>query len=290
MRIPLVYFAIFRSLLCLIFPRCVSILFFMPETRNSKSSAGSPDAGADKNRSSEFVTTSMLNEMLQLQERMFKTLLDSLLNNFNSRLDAVVESVADIKTRLNICQKDTSEFKTSLEFSQKDIDELKPCKSKLDELEADIDDIYDSIDYHMDKLEYLENQSRRNNIRIDGIEEEENESWDTTVEKVKQVLTEKLNLADAPDIERAHRVGRFVGGSRRRPRTIVCRLRDWRQKNLIIRSARRFKPTGLFVNEDLAKETMEKREEQRPRMEEARRNGKLAYFVLDRLVVKDRPA
>ena len=62
---------------------------------------------------------------------------------------------------------------SSLEFSQKNIDELKPCKTKLSEIEDDIEDTYDSIDYHMDKLEYLENQSRRNNIRIDGILEEE---------------------------------------------------------------------------------------------------------------------
>ena len=159
----------------------------MPETRNSKSSAGSPGTGIDKNSCSEFVTTSMLNEMLQLQERMFKSLVDSLLNNFNSRLDTVVESVADLKTRLNICQKASDEFKASLEFSQKDIDEL---KLKIEtEVEADINDIYDCIDYHMDKLEFLENQSQRNNIRIDGISEEENESWDSTAEKVKQVLT-----------------------------------------------------------------------------------------------------
>ena len=128
----------------------------MPETRNSKTSGGSPST--DKNPSNEFVTTTMLNEMLQL------------------RLDTVVGTVAALKTRLNICQKDTKEFKQSLEFSQKDIDELKPCKTKLAEIEDDIEDIYDSIDYHMDKLEYLENQSRRNNIRIDGILEEENES------------------------------------------------------------------------------------------------------------------
>ena len=56
----------------------------------------------------------------------------------------------------------------------------------------------------MDKLEYSENQSRRNNIRIDRIEEEEeNESLDTTAEKVKEVFTEKLNLADAPEFLRA---------------------------------------------------------------------------------------
>ena len=67
-----------------------------------------------------------------------------------------------------------------------------------------------------------------------------------------------------------------------------CRLRDWKQKELIIRSARRIKPPGIFVNEDLAQETLDKREEQRPKFEEARRNGKIAYFVLDRLVIKDR--
>lgn len=77
----------------------------------------------------------------------------------------------------------------------------------------------------------------------------------TTAEKVKQVLTEKLNLANSPDIERAHRVGRIVGGSRGRSYTIVCRLRVWRQKDLIITNAKRLKLTGLFVNEDLAKET-----------------------------------
>ena len=109
--------------------------------------------------------------------------------------------------------------------------------------------------------------------------------------KVKKILKEKLNLDEERDIERAHRVGRRANattGSVRRPRTIVCRLRDWKQKELIIRSARRIKPPGIFVNEDLAQETLDKREEQRPKFEEARRNGKIAYFVLDRLVIKDR--
>ena len=51
---------------------------------------------------------------------------------------------------------------------------------------------------------------------------------------------------------------------------------------------RRVKPVGLYVNEVLAKETIDKREEQRPKLEEAKRNGKIAYFVLDKLIVKDR--
>ena len=51
---------------------------------------------------------------------------------------------------------------------------------------------------------------------------------------------------------------------------------------------RRIKPVGLYVIEDLAKETLDKREEQRLKLEEAKRNEKVTYFVLDKLIVKDR--
>ena len=62
------------------------------------------------------------------------------------------------------------------------------------------------------------------------------------------------------------------------------------QIELILRSARRIKPEGIDVNEDLAQETLDKCEDQRPKLEKAKRNGKIAYFVLDRLIVKDRSA
>ena len=72
----------------------------------------------------EFVTTVVLTEMLQVQERMNPSV--SLLENINSRLDAVVATVADLKEGLDICQGAVRDLKESLEFSQKDIDELRP--------------------------------------------------------------------------------------------------------------------------------------------------------------------
>ena len=68
----------------------------------------------------------------------------------------------------------------------------------------------------------------------------------------------------------------------------MCKLRDFKQKEQILKATRRIKPVGLYVNEDLAKETLDKREEQRPKLEEAKRNGNVAYSVLDKLIVKDR--
>ena len=48
------------------------------------------------------------------------------------------------------------------------------------------------------------------------------------------------------------------------------------------------KPPSIFLSEDLANETMEKRKAQLDKLKEAKRAGKIAYFVLDRLVIKDR--
>ena len=99
---------------------------------------------------------------------------------------------------------------------------------------------------HEDKTEYLENQSLRNNIRIDGITEEGNGTWLETETRAKQLLKEKLNLECEPEIKRAYRVGskprtrvpNVADGSTTKTRTLVCRLRDWKQKEGILRAAR----------------------------------------------------
>ena len=264
----------------------------MPDTRHSKASVSS--SAAESNVLGEFVTLATLREMLQMQERMFKSFFDSIVGNVNTRLDSLTHSVAELKARISSSEKDTSDLKSSLEFSQKDIDDLKQSLPKLQELDLAINDIEDQMDCYEDQLEYLENQSRRNNVRVDGIPEIDNETWEDTEAKVKQVLKDELDLANAPDVERAHRVGKSsrrtsAQGSASRPRTIVCRLRDWKERETILKCARRIKPDNIFVKEDLSPATLEKRDSQRAKLDEAKRAGKIAYFVLDKLIIRDRP-
>lgn len=253
-------------------------------TRNAKTSMNSTgkdsNTGKDTNASStEFVSLATLREMLQMQERMCKNMFESVLSSVNTRIDKVVKSVAELKA--------------SLEYSQQDIDDLKEAADAIEEMEEELDDIQTGLHKQEEKLVYLENQSRRNNVRIDGIPEQHNKTWLNTETKVKEVLQEKLNLSFEPMIERAHRTGArprsgAADGINTRPRTIVCRLRDWRQKDDILRAARRIKPSDIFVNEDLANETIEKRKRQVDELNAAKRAGKTAYFVLDRLVIKER--
>ena len=122
------------------------------------------------------------------------------------------------------------------------------------------------------------NRSRRNNLRITGIPEVQHETWENTEAMVKSVLKDKLELTCEPRIERAHRVGRvsqFDGssGSNSRSRPILCRLYDWKEKENILKRARICRPTGIFVNEDVAEATMAKRKEQLPMLKQAKTGG-----------------
>ena len=58
----------------------------MPDTRHSKASVSS--LAAEVNVQGEFVTLARLREMLQMQERMFKSFFDSIVTNVNTRLDS----------------------------------------------------------------------------------------------------------------------------------------------------------------------------------------------------------
>ena len=64
------------------------------------------------------------------------------------------------------------------------------------------------------------------------------------------------------------------------PRTIVCCLSHWKQKESILINAHKLKPRGIFFNEDLAFETLQKRRAQVPQLIEAKKiwEGGVFYF------------
>ena len=98
---------------------------------------------------------------------------------------------------------------------------------------------FEDIAYH---TEYLENQSRRNNLKILGLPESPDEkSWDDTEKKVKALVNSELGVSDDFEIERAHRVSRFqknekghrwINDTNQKPkqRPIVAKLQFGKQK------------------------------------------------------------
>ena len=202
-------------------------------------------------------------------------LFESFLSSVNSRVDNLVKTVESVKS--------------SLEFTHKVIADFDP---RLAEAEKELESLQSSLKDQGSKMEYLENQSRRNNIRVSGIPEEPGETWEKVEGKVKAAIKEKLDLDI--DIERAHRVEKRKGGNGRRRNdqdktpTIVCRLKSWREREAVLRKTRKDTPQGLFLSEDLALATLEKRAAQIDKLKAAKQPGKTAYLILDRLIIRDK--
>ena len=104
-----------------------------------------------------------------------------------------------------------------------------------------------------EKLRDLEDQSRRDNIRIEGLNEYENERWEETKELLIETFSDHLGLKTVK-IEGAHRVGDPKVSSKR---TIVAKLASFKDKKKILRKCNSQKGTGIYINEEFLKETLE---------------------------------
>lgn len=226
----------------------------------------------------EYISLSTVKALMAQQESAFKSMIDSLIKATTARVDGLVKDVAELKYRLEYSQKDIAS-------QQKDLDNK---HIEIQSITNEITNVKVSLNKYCDKITDLENRSRRNNLQVTGIPEKPNETWEDSEALVKSILKDKLGLASEPRIERAHRVGKPDSSPRNLARPIVCRLYDWKEKNHILKQARVHKPTGLYVNEDVAEAIMAKRREQMPRLKQAKQEGKIAYFVLDKLVIKEK--
>ena len=99
----------------------------------------------------------------ELLRSMIKSFMDSVVTTINVRIDGVVKDVAQLKA--------------SLEFSKKD---LTVHAKKIKSVEDNVSKIEATMKKHIEKTVYSENQSRRNNLRFQGLLEDDNDTWDET--------------------------------------------------------------------------------------------------------------
>ena len=222
--------------------------------------------------------------MLKRQEASFSTFTQLILESTNKRCDTLMAEI--------------QELKISLKYSQKDIDELKADQKEHSAeakdlanqvLEIKSKKTVDSND-NFEKLDYLENQTRRNNLVIEGIKTDKaDETWAETETKVNELVTSKLKLdPDTVEIEGAHRNGKFRGDPEK-PRPVVVKLLRFKDKQLIMTRARaNLRNTSVYINEDFSDQLRKKCAELLPAMREARARGDYAIISYDRLIVKPR--
>ena len=137
----------------------------------------------------------IVKEELQATKVVLQEIVSSNLKITNERLEKLSGEISDIKESLEFTQKQledkTKVIKEDIEILQKN----------LNEIEKDLLDPEDIIN----KLIELEDRSRRNNLRIDGITETNNDSWENCEEQFQKKIKEKLNVEKNIEIDRCHR-------------------------------------------------------------------------------------
>lgn len=223
-----------------------------------------------------------LKTLLDSQQEAYKGSVDILVNQFNNRVAGLEGKVVEVIS--------------SLEFSQREIDDLKKeimeLKKEKEEDRKRISELVDQNKHLCDQVVSLERRcnsqedyNRRNNLRISGVQERGEETWEQTMNIVKPLLQNRLQLPEL-SIERAHRLGIRQGET---PRTIVVRFACFSDREAVMRNARKLKGTRVYINEDLCPASQELVKSQLPQLRQARSDGKIAFFRQAKLIIKNRP-
>lgn len=121
-------------------------------------------------------------------------------------------------------------------------------EEKIGTLEKEITILKSEIEELKLEKDNMEQYNRRNNIRIFGIQEKNEEN---VFEVIQKLFTENLNSSiSAGDIEICHRVGSKV---EKKARSILIKFKENSTRNKIYYAKKALKSTKIAIREDLSK-------------------------------------
>ena len=175
-----------------------------------------------------------------------------------------------------------TEFESKLE---ENIEKTTACSIQLDEVMGQMQILKKEKEEILEKLDDLENRSRRNNLVFHGVQEVQGEKCEDTV---KALLAVSGISADECPVERCHRTpSRSTGVASEKPRIIHVAfssysVREKVRKACISQFKQRdfnFKGAKVYVSEDFSKRIMQKRKNKQDDFKRLKSEGKKPFFL-----------
>ena len=151
----------------------------------------------------------------------------------------------------------------------------------------DMESMDRDIKFLIDKVTYLEDYSRRDNVKFFNIPEKEGESWDDCEKKVTDIVFNNMKLGALESrplwgLVRAHRVGKYNAN---KTRPIVAKFYDFKIKQEVIGNAGVLYDEGIYsIAEDFSIATTDLRK----KLYERAKSDKSLKLVYNRLIKKNR--
>lgn len=126
--------------------------------------------------------------------------------------------------------------------------ELNKISEKLTSLEGATQTNQKEVAIIKDKLDIMEQNTRRNTLRMIGVKEDGNEQL---LSKVLNIINEALKVKCSHwEIDNVYRVGKY-NENQMKPRHIIITFVTYLKRNEIYTARRGLKGSGIFINEDL---------------------------------------
>ncbi len=205
-------------------------------SRNSKRALSSPDNELDSEHKRAYhsimespLASQLCEPTISLSEEAIQKISDTLIATFRVHIETIVENVVT-----SVISKLTSKLDLLEDVNTKLCIENSELKAKVNLLELKLDD--------------QEQYSRRNLVRISGIEEHKGENTDDLVLDLSRKIGSNLTLTE---LDRTHRVGK---PSPNKPRDIIVKFTSYRARQELYLCRKELKDHGFektFINEDL---------------------------------------
>ncbi|CAC5398032.1 unnamed protein product [Mytilus coruscus] len=218
------------------------------------------------------------------------------LNSFDKTVQTLVKTVENVSKRVDEVEKSMNFVNEQFEHNKNDVKEVRSAfneiRSEKDatnntifRLQQDLDDLYDR---HID----LQTRSMRENLIFTGIPlHDKDEQTEQTEKIIENFMVDQLKLNRPAEYERAHRFGKEYiernkdGSVKFATKPIVCRFRNFKEREFVRKAARELRNTGFGISEQFPKEINDRRKTLWPFFQEARRQSKKAFFRRDRLFI-----
>lgn len=220
-----------------------------------------------------------ISKILDIQSKAYNEATTLLFSSLTKRLDDQYKLINDLRVSLEYTQAELKDTKDTNNLLKSD---LLDCKKKMENYLGTISNM-------QLKLDSLEDYSRRNNIKINGIDEEPGENNEILEVKVKKLFTDKLGV-DGITINSIHRLPNKQSNDTRHssPRTIIAQFSSIKERDRTMRNTWKLKDSNIYINDDVCENTAKTRKNLIPQLKDAKAAGKIAFFQGNKLIIRDR--
>ena len=129
------------------------------------------------------------------------------------------------------------------------------------------------------EVDDLEGRSKRNNLIIHGLVRADKETGEDCEGVLRDLITDRLELADDIQFDRAHRLNSKPNSP------VVARCTFFKDKMKILNAKRKLQGTNVFIGEDSSSHICDVRRRLVPHLKKARSENKKCIIVFDHLII-----